>query len=119
VLLVDDNDGFRSALAWNLRDDGHDVREYGSPSALPPLATLPEVTIVVTDYEMPGSDGLALADAFHETRPQVPIVLVTAQWNSILRAQAAARDFLEVRRKPFDYDELHALLHRLSALPQA
>jgi len=114
VLVVDDDENFRNAVADNLRDDGHPVLESDAPSRLPPLARLEQVALVVTDYQMPASDGLAFADAFHAAHPDVPIVLVSAQWTSDLRIQTAARSFLRVLRKPVDYDDLHALLHQLT-----
>jgi len=41
VLLLDDDDVFRSALSELLQDDGHAVRAYGSITELPDLAELP------------------------------------------------------------------------------
>jgi DNA-binding NtrC family response regulator len=113
VLVVDDDDAFRSAVVDNLRDDGHPVLECEAPSAVPPLAGLNQVALVVTDYHMPAVDGLAFADAFHAVHPGVPIVLVSAQWTADVSAQATARGFVHALRKPIDYDDLHMLLHHL------
>lgn len=42
VLSVDDNDGWRNALAENLRDDGQAVTDYANPADVPPfMARIP------------------------------------------------------------------------------
>jgi DNA-binding NtrC family response regulator len=109
VVLLDDNGDFRSALAANLADDGFAVREYGKPADVP-LGSLPAPQVLILDYQMPGENGLAFADRFHAAHPGVPVVMITAYWSDYLDAQVTARDFLTLRRKPIDYDQLLALL---------
>lgn len=113
VVLVDNDHGFRSALAENLRDDGHRVFEYTAPSDLPPLATLSEVGMLIADYELPRSNGLALADTFHAVHPTVPVVLMTAFPTRYLLTQSAAREFMYLLAKPFDYALLREILRNL------
>jgi CheY-like chemotaxis protein len=113
VLLVDDDEVFRRGLADNLRDDGHVVFDYGEPGDVPLLSALDDVTVVVTDYEMPGSDGLSFADRVHAVRPQLPVVMLTAQREAPLEANTAARGFVRLVYKPVEYHRLHQMLHAL------
>lgn len=113
VVLVDDEHPFRISLAEMLQDDGHDVRAYGAPVDLPPLRDLDDVAILVTDFEMPGRNGLTIADEFHTHYPQLPVLIVTAYHTQTLDAQALQRPFLRIVSKPVDYDALHALIHLL------
>lgn len=115
VLLLDDDEGFRHALAENLRDDGYEVIEYATAHEVPPLAAFEDVRVVVTDYDMPGTDGLSFADTFHAVHPTVPIIMVTGAYSTHLEAQAAARGVVSVLQKPLEYDRLHSLLHSLPA----
>lgn len=111
VVLIDDDESFRTALAENLRDDGYRVLEYTVPAEVPPLEDVPpEVRALITDYEMPGSNGLAFADRFHTVHPGVPVVLVTAFPTPNLVAQVAARNFVRLIRKPLVYEELRGAL---------
>ncbi len=113
VLLIDDDDSFRHALAENLRDDGFQVADYAAARELPPLTTLGGVTVLVTDYDLPGTNGLLLADRFHAAYPNVPIIMVTGACTGHLQAQVAARGFVSMLQKPLEYDKLHRLLHHI------
>lgn len=114
VLLVDDEESFRVNLASMLRDDGHPVVDY--PSAEAALsAGLSDVSVLVTDYSMPGASGVALADRLHEVRPRTPVVVVSAYRTETIETQAQRRPWVTLRSKPLDYDDLHALIHRLLA----
>ncbi|HUI28158.1 MAG TPA: response regulator [Candidatus Kryptonia bacterium] len=112
---MDDDDAFRGALADNLQDDGYRVLAFAGVHELPPLADLSYVSAVVTDYDMPGTDGLAFADLFHGAHPSIPIIMVTAYSTPQLEADLATRGYLSLLRKPFDYDDLQALLGQLVA----
>jgi DNA-binding NtrC family response regulator len=114
VLLLDDDESFRNALAENLRDDGYSVAEYTTAHEVPPLTALAEVRAVVTDYDMPGPNGLIFADMFHAAYPNVPIIMVTSACTKALEAQTAARDFVSLLPKPIEYGQLYHLLHDLA-----
>lgn len=115
ILLVDDDEDFRNGLAEHLRDDGFLVRECSVPEQLPPLATLRDVSLLITDYELPGDDGLRFSDRFHGTYPQVPIVMVTSYRTLHLEAATRQRHFIHLLPKPLEYAQLLALLDSLEA----
>jgi DNA-binding NtrC family response regulator len=111
VLLVDDEPSFRLSLAEGLRDDGHQVLDYPSGTAVPPFATLPPTAILVTDFEMPGSNGLHLADGFRRAHPNGHAILLSAYTIPAVDGAVAARPWLRFVSKPVDYETLHALIH--------
>lgn len=110
VLVLDDDDDFRSALAANLEDDGYTVRQFARPADVPALQSLGKPSILIVDYQMTGEDGLAFSDRFHAAHPDVPVLMITAYWSKLVDAEVDARGFLTLRRKPIDYDELARLL---------
>jgi DNA-binding NtrC family response regulator len=110
VLLLDDDDDFRSALAANLTDDGYRVEHYARTADLPSLTSFEGLTMLILDYAIQGEDGISFADRFHVAHPQVPIVMVTAYSSDYLDAEIAARKFITLRRKPVDYEELARML---------
>jgi len=97
-------------LAENLRDDGHAVEEYTRPQEAPPIAALGFVNALVIGHQSSPHQGLAFADEFHSLYKGVPIVLLSAYWTHNVQMEAAQRTFVNLRTKPVDYEDLHALL---------
>ena len=109
VLLLDDDEDFRLALAANLSDDGHRVQHFASPAGIE-MPFDERVSILIVDYEMGGENGLSFADRFHAAHPDVPVIMVTAHSSEFLDHEIAARQFITLRRKPVDYDDLAQLM---------
>ncbi|MCS7182306.1 MAG: sigma-54 dependent transcriptional regulator [Thermoanaerobaculum sp.] len=79
LMVVDDDDGSREAMASGLRKSGYEVLTFDS--AQPALAYLQEgrpVDALITDVRMPGMDGYALTAAARRERPELAILMVTA-----------------------------------------
>lgn len=108
VVVVDDADAFRHALAENLRDDGHAVREHADPRE---VGSLDDVDVLITDFEMRSMDGVAYADLVHTEWPRLVIVLITALWTAEIDGALMRRPFMRLWRKPVAYDVVHTELH--------
>lgn len=100
-------------MADNLRDDGYVVHEFRTPRQIPSISMLAAVDALIIDDQMPGEDGLTFTDRFHEAHPSVPVIMVTAYLTHYLEAQVARRDFMQILRKPLDYEDLQHLLQTL------
>jgi DNA-binding NtrC family response regulator len=111
VLLLDDDEAFRSALSDLLQDDGHTVRHYGSIAELPNLAKLPPLTALITDYQLNESEnGLTVAQRIRAEQPRVPVIIVTAHASDHLEKSVAATPYVWLLRKPVRYEEVRQLL---------
>jgi CheY-like chemotaxis protein len=64
IILIDDDEPFRTGLAANLREDGCEVLEVASGPSVP-VDQLPAIDLVVTDYPMDREDGARI-------RPTLP-----------------------------------------------
>lgn len=93
------------------------VHEYRTPRQLPSVQHLAPIDAVIVDDQMPGEDGLTFTDRFHAAHPDVPVVMVTAYLTHYLEAQVAHRDFMQILRKPLDYEDLQHLLQALRCPP--
>jgi DNA-binding NtrC family response regulator len=112
VLVVDDEPRMAEVIASALGRAGHACEVCTSGAAA--LVALDErgADVVVSDWKMPDQDGLALMKAIHARRPGLPVILVTAH-GSVPAAVAAMREgAFDYLTKPFDNDELRALVAR-------
>ena len=115
VLVCDDTDSVRSLIVMNLELEGYDVMEaHDGQEALDllsdPTSVLPDV--VTVDALMPRRDGwwtvsMIRADPRLES---IPIVMVTASVQPHHRAQAEQAAVDGFVAKPFEPDELLALI---------
>jgi DNA-binding NtrC family response regulator len=115
VVLIDDEAAFRTALAENLRDDGHPVVEYSRPDQIMSLAALRGAAVAILEYRLPGQDGVSFADRLHGAHPQVPVVLLTTSVSGQLEDCVRTRRFLSVLAKPVEYRRLHQMIHGCNA----
>lgn len=94
ILLIDDDEPFRTGLAANLREDGCEVLEVASGPSVP-VDQLPAIDLVVTDYPMDREDELAFARRFHRTFPTVPVIILTAFATAHLESEIAGCEFFD------------------------
>ena len=113
IVLVDNETCPRKLLTGRLVQLGHEVSEYASSEHLPPLELLWRPSMLVTRYELPGENGLVLADRFHVGYPSTPILILTAAASPLLAKRAEMRSFLSVCEEPVDYAGLTALIDSL------
>ena len=112
ILVVDDEARMAQVVAAALRRAGHECETCASAEAA--LAALDEraVDVVVTDWKMPGMDGVELLRRVHARRPGLPVILLTAH-GTVPSAVAAMREgAFDYVTKPFDNDELRAIVAR-------
>lgn len=81
LLIVEDEFLIRMTLAEVLTDDGFEVLEAGdADEALATLAREPELAIMLTDIQLPGSlDGRELAVRARQTRPDLPVIFMSGR----------------------------------------
>ena len=110
ICVVDDDESVRSATASLLRAAGYATASFGSAEAFLAAGDLHRFACLVVDIQMPGMDGIALADWLGRDAPHVPIILVTARTERDVLERAAASRAAFVLRKPFPAQRLLACL---------
>ncbi len=107
IVLVDDDDGSRSAMATGLRRVGYEVVELDSgEDAVALLEGSSGFDALVTDVRMPGIDGYEVVRRARELRSGVAILMVTAFGDvdgAVKALQGGADDYLT---KPVNLMEL-------------
>jgi len=105
VLVIDDEEGYRSAMRRALESDGHEVRV--APEGMAGITLLREqaADVVICDLFMPGVEGLTAIRLIRREFPDVAIIAVSGavplMTADMLRA-AATFGARKTLRKPFD-----------------
>lgn len=122
VLVVDDEPHIRHVLALKLRSAGVRVEQASHGQEALDIALSNTPALIVSDYQMPGMDGLALAQrlAASQDTAGVPVVMLTARGHRVSPGELAETNVQMVVDKPFSPRELIGLiLELLEAAPGA
>lgn len=112
VLILDDDDSIRWVLDRALRAAGYQTRVCADvPEARAVLAREP-VQLVLSDIRMPGGDGVAFMREIKANNSHLPVVLITAHADLSSAVQSFDSGAFEFVAKPFDIDELLAIVTR-------
>ena len=108
ILLVDDDASMRSLVARALTSDGHSVTEAGDgETALDTLDRTPGFSLLLTDVQMPGMDGLTLAARASAAAPSLRIVVISALELEAVRSGKLGPTARWLA-KPFTLDQIRA-----------
>jgi two-component system nitrogen regulation response regulator GlnG len=102
VLISDDDRAIRTVLSQALTRAGCRVRSTGSASTLWRWVEEGEGDVVVTDVMMPDGDALDLLPAIRRRRPDLPVIVMSAQNTVMTAIRAAEVGAYEYMPKPFD-----------------
>jgi len=108
ILIVEDEKPLRDGLVDLLKAAGHEVEAVGDGSSGLELAVQNPYDLVLLDLMLPGMDGLEICQRVRRTRPEQPILMLTARGSEddkVAGFQAGADDYLA---KPFGVRELLA-----------
>lgn len=119
VLLVDDEEEVRHAMAEMLAIDGHTVvAAADGAEALGLLERDPGVELVMTDLVMPAMTGWDLAAAVKARRPALPVGVISG-WGDLPDSSAGGHSPVDfVLPKPFTLEALHDAIGRLPQTPR-
>jgi two-component system nitrogen regulation response regulator GlnG len=106
ILVADDDRTIRTVLAQALTRAGCRVRATGTASTLWRWVEEGEGDVVVTDVLMPDGDALDLLPAIRKCRPELPVIVMSAQNNVMTAIRSAEVGAYEYLPKPFDLKEL-------------
>jgi len=119
ILIADDDRAIRTVLSQALGRSGYQVRATSSAATLWRWVEDGEGDLVITDVVMPDENGLDLVPRIKRVRPELRVVVMSAQSTFMTALKAAQRGAFEYLPKPFDLKELLAVVERALAAPQA
>ncbi len=118
ILVADDDAAIRTVISQALTRAGYDVRVTGTAGTLWRWVQAGEGDLVITDVVMPDENAFELLPRIKKVRPDLPIIVMSAQntfMTAIKASEGGAYDYLP---KPFDLKELIAIVGRALAEPR-
>jgi len=119
ILVADDDRGIRTVLSQALGRAGYDVRTTGNASTLWRWVSEGDGDLVITDVVMPDESGLDLLPRIKKIRPDLRIIVMSAQNTLLTAVKATQRGAFEYLPKPFDLKELVSVVNRALSTPRA
>ena len=117
VLVVDDDSGTVNAIRASLLSRGYEVATAAnSCEALEAMNQSIEqsepIQLMITDFIMPGMNGMDLVRAAKTLLPDLPAILITSYGISEVRKETMNLDDCVYLEKPFDLESLEETIRR-------
>ncbi|WP_458250584.1 response regulator [Geobacter anodireducens] len=114
VLIVDDDVNFLYVLGLLLESKGLEVTSASRGAEAVDIVRKTTFDMVITDFSMPGMNGLELAAAVKELHPDLPVMMVTCEVTSYLIEMATDVGICRVLDKPVNVGRLLADIRHFS-----
>ena len=114
ILIVEDNATMREGLELVVRRLGHEVEPFDSAEAALAALKVRPADLIVSDYRLPGIDGLVFLEKVKSLQPACEVIVITAFGSVDLAVQAMQKGAADFITKPFSPDELTVKLDRLA-----
>src|SRR3974390_1845437 len=118
ILVADDDTAIRTVLNQALSRAGYEVRLTGNAATLWRWVSQGEGDLVITDVVMPDENAFDLLPRIKKMRPNLPVIVMSAQNTFMTAIRASERGAYEYLPKPFDLRELVAIVGRALAQPR-
>ncbi len=112
ILIADDDAAIRTVLNQALARAGYSPRATGNAATLWRWISQGEGDLVITDVIMPDENAFDLIPRVKKLRPDLPIIVMSAQNTLMTAITAAERGAYEYLPKPFDLNELISVVGR-------
>ena len=117
ILIADDDSAIRTVLNQAFARAGYAPRTTGNAATLWRWVAAGEGDVVITDVVMPDENAFDLIPRIKRIRPDLPIIVMSAQNTLMTALSAAEKGAYEYLPKPFDINEVVAVVGRALAEP--
>jgi len=112
ILVADDNEGDRSAMALTLKNAGYDVIQAIDSGSARKVAREHDVAVAIIDHFMTPHDGVEFARFMQLDKIDIPMYLVTHEDDSDLLSESSKLGFIGLLKKPVSPQRLISAVER-------
>ena len=106
ILVVDDDAGIRENIADLLSTENYEVVSAANADEAMRVLESQRIDLLLTDFQMPGRNGVELIEAARRANHRVPAILMTAYLYVFEQMDERRREGVTLLRKPFDAEEI-------------
>jgi two-component system nitrogen regulation response regulator GlnG len=117
ILIADDDAAIRTVLNQALARAGYSPRATGNAATLWRWVSQGEGDVVLTDVILPDENAFDLIPRIKKQRPELPVIVMSAQNTLMTAITAAEKGAYEYLPKPFDLSEIVSVVGRALAEP--
>ena len=118
ILVADDDAAIRTVLNQALSRAGYDVRITSNAATLWRWISAGDGDLVITDVVMPDENAFDLLPRIKKSRPDLPVIVMSAQNTFMTAIRASEAGAYEYLPKPFDLTELVSIVGRALSEPK-
>ncbi|CAI9401506.1 DNA-binding transcriptional regulator NtrC [Pleomorphomonas sp. T1.2MG-36] len=118
ILVADDDSAIRTVLNQALSRAGYEVRLTSNAATLWRWVSQGDGDLVITDVVMPDENAFDLLPRIKKARPDLPVIVMSAQNTFMTAIRASEKGAYEYLPKPFDLKELISIVGRALAEPK-
>ncbi|PZQ10877.1 MAG: nitrogen regulation protein NR(I) [Ancylobacter novellus] len=118
ILVADDDAAIRTVLNQALSRAGYEVRSTSNAATLWRWVSQGDGDLVITDVVMPDENAFDMLPRIKKARPELPVVVMSAQNTFMTAIRASEKGAYEYLPKPFDLKELIAIVGRALTEPK-
>ncbi len=119
IVVADDDAAIRTVLNQALSRAGYEVRLTSNAATLWRWVSRGDGDLVITDVVMPDENAFDLLPRIKRVRPELPIIVMSAQNTFMTAIKASERGAYDYLPKPFDLKELIAIVGRAMSGPKS
>lgn len=106
VAIVDDDEALLEATSGFLESMGYDALPFSSGRSFLDYDHIDLISLLLTDVNMPEMTGLELLEIVKARWPDMPIIMMTALKDEVIKRRALAGGAKDILRKPILADDL-------------
>jgi two-component system, NtrC family, nitrogen regulation response regulator GlnG len=118
ILVADDDAAIRTVLNQALSRAGYEVRSTGNAATLWRWVSQGDGDLIISDVVLPDENAFDLLLRVKKARPDLPVIIMSAQNTFMTAIRASERGAYEYLPKPFDLKELIAIVGRALSEPK-
>src|ERR1700735_5265886 len=118
ILVADDDTAIRTVLNQALSRAGYEVRLTGNAATLWRWVSQGDGDLIISDVLLPDESAFDFLPRIKKARPDLPIIIMSAQNTFMTAIRASERGAYEYLPKPFDLKELIAIVGRALSEPK-